>query len=124
MKKQIFTVAILMFGMSTLFASSSFEGGKKGKKRQSIEVVKEIKESSFVTKYLSDSQKLKVEISGNLDPNASVSITNQRGSSILFSMVEKKQEELIFDLSNLEKGTYNIMFITNLEIRIKKVVIN
>ena len=123
MKKQIFTVAFLMIGMTTLFASTLNEGGKKGRKKAAIETVKEVKESSFVTKYAIDSQKLKVEITGNLDPNASVSITNQRGSSILFSMVEKNQEELVFDLSSLEKGTYNIIFITNLEIRIKKVVV-
>ena len=123
MKKQIFTVAFLMIGMTTLFASASNEGRKKSKKKAAIETVKEVKESSFVTNYAIDSQKLKVEITGNLDPNASVSITNQRGSSILFSMVKKNQDELEFDLSSLEKGIYNIMYITNLEIRIKKVVV-
>ena len=42
MKKQIFTVAFLMIGMTTLFASASNEGRKKSKKKAAIETVKEV----------------------------------------------------------------------------------
>jgi hypothetical protein len=119
MKKTILTIAVVLIGISGTFANNEVGKNNDGKtKKDSNEVVKE---SSFMTNYISEKQRLEVAINGNIDPFASVSITNQRGSSILFSLVEKNSDNLVFDLSKLEKGIYNVMYITNEEIRIKKV---
>lgn len=119
MKKTILTVAVILIGITGFKANNELGKNKdENSKKDSTEVVKE---SSFTTSYTDDSFQLKVKISGNTDPFASVSITNHRGGSILFKMVEQDSENLEFDLSELEKGIYNVMFITNQEIRIKKV---
>ena len=120
MKRTIVTGCLFFMGINTMIASP--EVGKSGeeKKKDSTEVVKE---STFKTSYASDQNKLTVEILGNTDSLATVSITNNRGGSILFSIVDQQDQAIEFDLSLLEKGMYNVMYITNKEIRIKKLVI-
>ena len=80
-------------------------------------------ETIFITEISADSQNLSVKVSGVNDPFASLSITNQRGATIQFALIEKQNEEFNFDLSNLKKGNYNVMLITNQEIRIKRIQI-
>ncbi|MGV3632019.1 MAG: hypothetical protein ACO1O6_12485 [Bacteroidota bacterium] len=116
MKKLSLSLALLAASTQLLFAYSPGENNEDKKKKDSLEIARE---PGFKTN-LSD-KLLSVEISGNIDSLASVSITNQRGSSILFSVVELTDQEIVFDLSQLEKGIYNVMYITNQEIRIKKV---
>ena len=116
MKKLSFSLALLAASSQLLFANPVNDNNEDKKKKDSVEVVRE---PGFKTN-LSD-KLLLVEISGNVDSLASVSITNQRGSSILFSVVELADQEIVFDLSKFEKGIYNVMYITKQEIRIKKV---
>jgi hypothetical protein len=116
MKKLSISLALLAASSQVLFAHSIGNNSEDRKKKDSVEVVRE---TSFKTS-ISD-KLLSVEISGNTDSLASVSVTNQRGSSLLFSVVELADQEILFDLSQLEKGMYNVMYITNQEIRIKRV---
>lgn len=118
MKKLSIILALLAASSQVLFAHSIGDNHEEKKKKDPVEVVRE---TGFKTS-LSD-KVLSVEISGNTDSLASVSVTNQRGSSLLFSVVQLAHQEILFDLSQLEKGIYNVMYITNQEIRIKKVTI-
>lgn len=120
MKKTIVTGCLFFIGISTIIASPEVEKGAEEKKKDSTEVVKE---STFKTNYTSDQNRLIVEISGNSDSLATLTITDSRGGSILFSLVDQQDQEIEFDLSTLEKGMYNVMYITNKEIRIKKLII-
>lgn len=113
MKKTILTIALVITGLS--YANNNPSDEKKSKDSISTNV-----ESNFKLNYSNSDKLLKVEISGNNDSTASVSITNQRGSSILFSLVDTNNKEVEFDLTKLEKGSYNVMYITNQEIRIKR----
>jgi hypothetical protein len=113
MKKTILTITLIISGLS--FANNNPTEEKKTKDSVTTNV-----ESNFKLNYSDVEKVLIVDISGNTDSTASVSITNQRGSSILFSLVESQEKELAFDLVKLEKGIYNVMYITNQEIRIKR----
>ncbi len=116
MKKLSISLALLAISGQVLLARPVNENNGDKIKKDSAEVVRE---TSFKTS-LTDKM-LSVEISGNLDSLASVSVTNQRGSSLLFSVVQLADQEILFDLSQLERGTYNVMYITNQEIRIRRV---
>lgn len=120
MKKISLSLAILLSSSNLIFANSEIKNSDEKKEKDSTEVVRE---STFVANYQEQEKKLKIEINGNIDSLASVSVTNQRGSSILFSIIDQKSQDLVFDLSNFEKGIYNVMYITNSEIRIKKVIV-
>lgn len=69
-------------------------------------------------------EKLRVELKGTFDKYASVSLTNNRGSEIYFKFVETEIQQMTFDLSTLEKGSYFLVLNTNKEIRIKRFVVN
>ena len=125
MKKAIYTIAMIFIGSgismaNTTTADHSGEDNKDSAKVAASEAPASV-ESSFTTMYSSDSRQLTVNVSGILDPYASVSVTNLRGATIKCSFIQEKSGEMSFDLSTLEKGTYNVMLITDQEIRIKRI---
>jgi len=65
-------------------------------------------------------ERLLVDLTGEFDKYSSVSLTNNRGSEIFFRFVENGKQQIMFDLSKLEKGSYFIVLNTNKEIRIKR----
>ncbi len=118
MKKVSLSLALILVSSTISLAMNQDSKEDDKKKKVTIELEKE---SKFITSYASEECILSVYISGNSDSSAIVSITNQRGSSILFSAVEQVNQLVEFDLSALAKGIYSVTFITDKEIRIKKV---
>jgi hypothetical protein len=113
---------MIFIGMGISLASSSpIDGDKKDSSK--VNETKNV-ETTFVTHFEPDSHELTVNISGINDPYASISVTNQRGATIQCALVEKDVNEFAFDLSALEKGNYNVMLITDQEIRIKRIQID
>lgn len=123
MKTTIYTIALIFLGTGTSFAKSNVSGnGDETKKdRTENKDVTVSKETTFLTTYAADSKQLTVSVTGTTDPYASVSITNQRGAALLCSFIQDKSGDFSFDLSKLEKGVYNVMLITDQEIRIKRI---
>jgi hypothetical protein len=114
MKKISLSIALIIVGFSFATENPTIKPKNESK---STEI---IVDTHFNLNYKESNKTLKIDISGNLDSTASVSVTNQRGSSILFSLVGKNEQEIEFNLASLEKGSYNVMFISKNEIRIKK----
>lgn len=123
MKTTIYTIALIFLGTGTSFANAtvSNNGDETKKDKTENKEVAVSKETTFVTKYAADSKQLTVSVTGTIDPYASVSITNQRGAALLCSFIQDKSGDFSFDLSKLEKGVYNVMLITDQEIRIKRI---
>ena len=69
-------------------------------------------------------EKILVDLTGEFDKYSSVSLTNNRASEIFFSFVQNGKQQITFDISKLEKGSYFIVLNTNKEIRIKRFVVN
>lgn len=69
-------------------------------------------------------EKLLVDLTGEFDKYSSVSLTNNRLTEISFHFVKNGKNQILFDLSKLEKGSYFIVLNTNKEIRIKRFVVN
>lgn len=65
---------------------------------------------------------MSVTANGSFDEFASVSITTTRGTDLLFSFISTGKNDLTFDLSSLESGTYYVVLNTSEEIRIKPFV--
>lgn len=122
MKKTTFTLALFLFATGISFASKNpIEDEKKDSSKVSET---KTEETTFITHLSEDSQKLTVNVSGIKDPYASISVTNQRGATIQCAFIKEQTNEFNFDLSKLEKGNYNVMLITDLEIRIKRIQID
>lgn len=81
-------------------------------------------ETTFATNYANQTHTLTVNVTNVLDPYASISVTNQRGATIQCAFIQNTTGEFVFDLSQLDKGIYNVMLITDKEIRIKRLTIN
>jgi len=124
MKKTIYTIAMIFIGTGISMANQSISDNSEKGKKDSSKIAEDAKETSFIANYSDDSHQLIVNVAGTEDPYASVSVTNQRGTAILCSFVQEKSGEMTFDLSSLEKGTYNVMLITDQEIRIKRIQVN
>jgi hypothetical protein len=122
MKKVIYTIAMLFATTGISLASTNpIEDEKKDSSRVNDEIKEE---TTFKTQFSAESQKLTVKVSGITDPYASISVTNQRGATIQCAFIQEKTNEFDFDLSKLEKGNYNVMLITDQEIRIKRIQID
>jgi hypothetical protein len=122
MKKTTFTLALFFLATGISFASKNpIEDEKKDNSKVSET---KTEETTFITQMSEDSQKLKVSVSGIKDPYASISVTNQRGATIQCAFINEQTNEFNFDLSKLEKGNYNVMLITDQEIRIKRIQID
>jgi hypothetical protein len=74
----------------------------------------------FDLSYNAAQKELRIVVAGEFDPYSSVSVAGQRGSEILFSFVESGESEVVFDLSELKKGSYFIILNTGDEIRMKR----
>lgn len=122
MKKTTFTLALFFFATGISFGSKNpIEDEKKDSSKVSET---KTEETTFITLLSEDSQKLTVSVSGIKDPYASISVTNQRGAAIQCAFISENTNEFNFDLSKLEKGNYNVMLITDQEIRIKRIQID
>lgn len=125
MKKAVYTIALIFAGMGISVANPVNDHSEDGTTDSSkVAEANASAESTFVAKYSSDSRQLTVNVAGIMDPYASVSVTNQRGTTIQCSFVQEKSGEFSFDLSKLKKGIYNVMLITDQEIRIKRIQVN
>lgn len=122
MKKVIYTIAMLFVTTGISLANTNPIDDEKKDSSKVNEVKTE--ESTFTTQFSAESQKLTVKVSGISDPYASISVTNQRGATIQCTFIQEKTNEFDFDLSKLEKGNYNVMLITDQEIRIKRIHID
>lgn len=120
MKKVVTFVLIATLSIGSSFASTGL-GDKKEAKKDSAEIVKT--ESVFQTSFDQVNKQVEVVFSGIQDPTAIVSLTNQRGTSIQSTVVKNESDILTFDATQLKAGIYNVMLITDQEIRIKRVVI-
>ena len=122
MKKAIYTIAMIVIGTGVSMAAKTNSDLTEKDKKDSAKVEEtKAAELSFLTDYSSESRQLIVDIAGNMDPYASVSVTNARGTSIQCSFIQEASGKYTFDLSKLSKGIYNVMLITDKEIRIKKI---
>lgn len=65
-----------------------------------------------------------VELAGNFDKYASVSITNNRGTEYFFQFVDNGSDQVTFDISTLKEGSYFLVLNTNNEIRIKRFLLH
>lgn len=120
MKKVIYTIALILAGTGISMANSVNEHSGETTDSAKVEEAANA-EATFTTTFVKDSKELIVSVSGIMDPYASVSVTNQRGTTIQCSLIQEKSGEFSFDLSSLQKGTYNVMLITEQEIRIKRI---
>lgn len=122
MKKAIYTIAAVLIGTGVSMAAKTNADLSEKDKKDSAKVEEaKAAELSFSTSYSTESRQLIVDVAGNIDPYASVSVTNTRGTSIQCSFIQETSGKYTFDLSKLEKGIYNVMLITDKEIRIKKI---
>lgn len=121
MKTKMLSLFITVCAVTQIMAHTNNEPEKeKTKKEDSSEVI----EMKFEMKLDNESDILTVELAGNFDKYASVSVTNNRGSEYFFSFVENNSNQVTFDLSTLKKGSYFLVLNTNNEIRIKRFLIN
>lgn len=118
MKKVVVTLSMLVLSIGMTFAATHSNGDSEKIKKDSAESKKV--ETTFSTDYHADAHTLEVSFSGIEDPFASISITNNRGSALQCSFVQHENGTLSFDLTSLEDGIYNVMLITDQEIRIKR----
>jgi alpha-L-arabinofuranosidase len=127
MKTTIYTIAMIFLGTGVSLANPIVSNGDETKKEKTEKTENPdsaaSKETTFVTSYAADSRQLTVNVTGTIDPYASVSITNQRGAALLCSFIQDQSGAFNFDLSKLEKGIYNVMLITDQEIRIKRITV-
>jgi Zn-dependent metalloprotease len=118
MKKVTVTLSMLVISIGMTFAANHSNEDSEKNKKDSAESKKV--ETTFSTDYQADAQTLEVSFSGIQDPFASISITNNRGSALQCSFIQHENGTLIFDLTSLQDGIYNVMLITDQEIRIKR----
>ncbi len=118
--KHLFTLALLtlfLFGhVSKHYAAIPMVDNTDPKDSAEVESVR------FDLKYNSEQKELRILVSGEFDPYSSVSVAGQRGSEILFSFVDSGTSEIVFDLSELKKGSYYIILNTGEEIRMKRFI--
>ena len=82
----------------------------------------EVESVRFDLTYNAAQKELRIVVSGVFDPYSSVSVAGQRGSEILFSFVDSGTSEIVFDLTDLKKGSYYIILNTGDEIRMKRFI--
>lgn len=123
MKKTISSVAILFIAGGFAMATERNVSDKYKKDSSNVTESNAV-ETTFSTNYADQTHTLTVNVTNVLDPYASVSVTNQRGATIQCAFIQNTNGEFVFDLSKLEKGNYNVMLITDKEIRIKRLTIN
>lgn len=123
MKKGMTTIALMLFVGGFAMATET-NVSDKDKKDSSNVTESSANETTFATNYADQTHTLTVQVANVLDPYASVSVTNQRGATIQCAFIQNTNGEFVFDLSELEKGNYNVMLITDKEIRIKRLTIN
>lgn len=122
MKKVIYIIAMTFAGTGISMANPVKNHSGEGTDSAKVEEAAAANaEATFVTAYENTTKQLTVNVAGIVDPYASVSVTNQRGTTIQCSLIQEKSGEYSFDLSKLQKGTYNVMLITEQEIRIKRI---
>lgn len=121
MKKAVVMSVIVSFTVGSLFASSG--GENRGElKKDSVESVRE--ESVFQPSFDGVSDRIDVMYAGIQDSTAIISLTNSRGTSIQSSVVTGEANVVSFHVADLPAGIYNVMLVTDQEIRIKRIVVD
>lgn len=121
MKKKLLSMFILLLSTNQIVANPGNYFGKGEPKNSDSSEVVEIKLE--MTLDFTD-EKLIVDLSGKFEKYSSISITNNRGSEYFFQFVENGTHQHVFNLSELEKGSYFLVLNTNSEIRMKRFIIN
>ncbi|TXI87962.1 MAG: T9SS type A sorting domain-containing protein [Crocinitomicaceae bacterium] len=123
MKKVMSSIGLILFVGGFAMATEK-NVSDKDKKDSSNGSEVAAAETTFATNYANQTHTLTVNVTNVLDPYASISVTNQRGATIQCAFIQNTTGEFVFDLSQLDKGIYNVMLITDKEIRIKRLTIN
>lgn len=123
MKKVMSSIGLILFVGGFAMATEK-NVSDKDKKETSNGSEVAAAETTFATNYANQTHTLTVNVTNVLDPYASISVTNQRGATIQCAFIQNTTGEFVFDLSQLDKGIYNVMLITDKEIRIKRLTIN
>jgi hypothetical protein len=123
MKKVMSSIGLILFVGGFAMATEK-NVSDKDKKESSNGSEVAAAETTFATNYANQTHTLTVNVTNVLDPYASISVTNQRGATIQCAFIQNTTGEFVFDLSQLDKGIYNVMLITDKEIRIKRLTIN
>ena len=123
MKKVMSSIGLILFVGGFAMATEK-NVSDKDKKESSNGSDVAAAETTFATNYANQTHTLTVNVTNVLDPYASISVTNQRGATIQCAFIQNTTGEFVFDLSQLDKGIYNVMLITDKEIRIKRLTIN
>lgn len=79
-----------------------------------------VEETKFEVSYDMDKNRIIIRLRGDFDPYSSVSITNNRGSEYKFTFVENGSSEIVFNVNDLQPGSYFVVLNTNQEIRMKR----
>lgn len=124
MKTKILSLMIPVCITAHVTASPLKTKEDKIKKEIKNEDTSEVIETHFEMNLDTTSALLTVDVEGRFDEYSSVSVTSNRGSEYFFQFVEKGSNQLTFNLSELEKGSYFVVLNTNNEIRIKRFLIN
>jgi hypothetical protein len=104
-------LSFLLFVIPSQLLANGHEESKSEKKNV---------ESVFELDYNEETEKLKISVFGDFEELSTLSITNTRGSEILFSFIQKEQSEIEFSVDKLEPGSYFVILNTGDEIRMKR----
>ncbi len=116
MKKLVMPLLIAAnLGLNPLMAQRSFQ-----QEAPLASVVHYEEETSFTMSWSDEDDLLLVHLQGKFDKYTSVSVMNQKGEAFFFRFVESNENSFVFDLSELEKGSYKLILNTGDEVRMKR----
>ena len=124
MKTKMFSLLIAIATSSQINAFPLIEKNNKGNVKLEKEKLSERADILFEMNLDENSGILTVDVAGSFDQFSSVSVTSNRGSEYFFQFVKNEIDQLTFNLSELEKGSYFVVLNTNDEIRIIRFLIN
>ncbi len=120
MKKTFVSMAFVAITLNGLFAQNFYGGNDP----EPVATVSAENETHLSMEWRENENLLRVSVSGNFDPYTSISVMNQKGEEFFFEFVENGNNEYIFDLSEMENGSYRLLLNAGREIRIKRFVKN
>jgi hypothetical protein len=124
MKIKMFSLLIAVAISSQINAFPLIEKNNKGNVKLEKEKLSERADILFEMNLDENSGILTVDVAGSFDQYSSVSVTSNRGSEYFFQFVKNEIDQLTFNVSELEKGSYFVVLNTNDEIRIIRFLIN
>jgi hypothetical protein len=124
MKTKMFSLLIAVAISSQISAFPLIEKNNEGNVEIEKEKLSERTNILFEMNLDENSGILTVDVAGSFDQYSSVSVTSNRGSEYFFQFVKNEIDQLTFNVSELEKGSYFVVLNTNDEIRIIRFLIN